>query len=929
MARWSPLLAFVALVAPGAFAANPALPKGPSAIPGGFIVELSAASGKRSADAHDDFLSELDKRAGGRFVTRTKYDSPVFKGLAVQLNVPLRRARIGHWTVTTDVAARQDLVDLASIPNVVSVRPIFVHEASKPVSVHVATGPDDPAVFPDGQSPHVMTGVDKAHAQGITGKGVKIGIIDSGVDYRHPSLGGGFGPGFKFAGGYDFVGDAYDGTFHPAKPDGDPLDTCFGHGTHVAGIVGADPGNLYNISGVAPGAELHAYRVSGCPGAIGEDILLAAMLRAHDDGMDVITISLGYVSGWGEEMSAVVASRIAKLGRTVTVSVGNEGRDGAMVIRSPATGDGVIGVGSVDNVFTTYFTFISNASDRPIPYITWSIPNPGTLVPIDLLEQPYPLIALTTDPLANDIGCTPLGDDVPNLAEYAVIIRESTKCNTRTQYQNLVNRGGKLFIAYNAQIIPPAGETIRVAKVVHNDDAIDLINELAKGTKITVTFPQGPAGSDDPNPDTGGLVSVYSNFGPTNELHLAPAVSAPGGNITSTYLTDYDSWAVMSGTSMAAPFIAGSAALLIEAKGKVVAKDIRAILQTTAEPVPISHEKNAVPQTLAQQGAGLVNVYNALTVRTLVTPGELLLNDTAHWKAGHNIVIKNTGKSKQTYTLTHKPAGTTITIPPGHVDYNRAPIPLVDAPVGVQFSRSRVTLAPGASATVTARISPPKNVDPKNLPIVSGWIDIQGSAGDHLKVSYLGLAGSMGDIQAISTNNIHIVKEFELPGIVFYDRFFTPTIQVGPANYTPAQVSSVFLDILMAQASRRVVFDLVPFDTDVQSTIPDPLHPSAQAKRSPIWSSWWPGLRKPAAGGSFSDVPILGNIAEWDYVPRWDSGGLPYYGLNLPTQFANGTKLPFGQYRLLVRALRPFGNPDLEKDYDVYVSEQWGLVESH
>ncbi|EEB90703.1 hypothetical protein MPER_11053 [Moniliophthora perniciosa FA553] len=65
--------------------------------------------------------------------------------------------------------------------------------------------------IPDTQSTHVMTGVDKLHAQGITGEGIKIGVIDTGVDYMHPALGGGFGPGFKIAGGYDFVGDDYDG----------------------------------------------------------------------------------------------------------------------------------------------------------------------------------------------------------------------------------------------------------------------------------------------------------------------------------------------------------------------------------------------------------------------------------------------------------------------------------------------------------------------------------------------------------------------------------------------------------------------------------------------------------------------------------------------------------------------------------------------
>jgi len=77
-----------------------------------------------------------------------------------------------------------------------------------------------------------MGGVDKLHNLGIKGKGIKIGIVDTGVDYRHPSLGGGFGPGFKIAGGWSFVSD--NGTSISAP---DPIAICSGggHGTHVAG----------------------------------------------------------------------------------------------------------------------------------------------------------------------------------------------------------------------------------------------------------------------------------------------------------------------------------------------------------------------------------------------------------------------------------------------------------------------------------------------------------------------------------------------------------------------------------------------------------------------------------------------------------------------------------------------------------------------
>ncbi|RKP07196.1 peptidase S8/S53 domain-containing protein, partial [Thamnocephalis sphaerospora] len=107
----------------------------------------------------------------------------------------------------------------------------------------------------------------------FTGKGITVGIIDSGIDYGHTALGGCFGSGCKVAFGYDFVGDDYTASNRP-KPDDDPMDTCNGHGTHVAGIIAGQQGSF---AGVAPQATLGAYRVFGCTGRVELDVVLDAI----------------------------------------------------------------------------------------------------------------------------------------------------------------------------------------------------------------------------------------------------------------------------------------------------------------------------------------------------------------------------------------------------------------------------------------------------------------------------------------------------------------------------------------------------------------------------------------------------------------------------------------------------------------------------
>ena len=136
------------------------------------------------------------------------------------------------------------------------------------------------------------------------------------------------------------------------------------------------------------------------------------------------------------------------------------------------------------------------------------------------------------------------------------------------------------------------------------------------------------------------LPTILCSYGPSNDFFFKPAVAAPGGNILSTLPVRLGSFGILSGTSMATPFAAGSSALLLQVKGRsaAVALAARSLFETTANVVSSSKVSGSPLQTVAQQGAGLIQVHNALRYATVVTPGEFLLNDTAHFR-GTSVVI--------------------------------------------------------------------------------------------------------------------------------------------------------------------------------------------------------------------------------------------------------------------------------------------------
>jgi minor extracellular serine protease Vpr len=567
---------------------------------------------------------------------------------------------------------QSELGKLTRIPGIKNIYPVQIVDMPEPQQ-----SPE-----PELSSSLSMIGADIAQSElGYTGEGIKVAVMDTGIDYDHPDLGGGFGPGYRVAYGWDFVGDDYNAD--PASPSYDPIpvpdpdpDDCNGHGTHVAGIIGANG----NVTGVAPDVTFGAYRVFGCEGSTTDDIMLAAMEMALADGMDVLNMSIGSPFDWPQSPTAMAASRLVDKGMVVVASIGNEGAYGLYAAGAPGLGDKVIGVASYDNadVYLPYFT----VADDNVGYITMDYsPDPPTSGDYEIVEASLNGTAIVPGSLVGKVALVPRGT-----------------YSFHDKAANAIDAGAVAVLIYNnaaGVFSGTLGEPIDGVTPVVGISQADGLSILSQAAPIMMTWTDQMALFPSP---TGGLISSFSSYGLSPDLALKPDIGAPGGNVYSTYPLEKGGYATLSGTSMASPHVAGAAALLLQARPGTPAQNVRDILQNSADPSLWSLAPGyGLLDNVNRQGAGLLDIDDAILSTTEIEPGKISAGEGEAGPFVQQLTIENDSDTPVTYDLSYENAVSTggVITPDFYMS---------DA--SVSFNHDTVTVKAHSTAKVKATIYP-------------------------------------------------------------------------------------------------------------------------------------------------------------------------------------------------------------------------------
>jgi subtilisin family serine protease len=552
----------------------------------------------------------------------------------------------------------------------------------------------------------------------LTGKGTRVGIIDSGIDYNHVDFTPtGVGPDSRVKVGYDFVDDT-----------NDCKDSGFGgkmppHGTHVAGITsGRNPNNDEKV-GVAPESDLYIYKVfSREGGGANPANIIKAAEQSVKDKCDVINLSLGHPTDGSSDDSGNpyydALLNAYKAGTMVVAAAGNEGtrhKKNPWPIGAPGVFDFALQVSASDD--RLHQSFVFTTEDRK---------EISTNAYRALYSPPFP----TKANFYNNIKLIDCGfgreDEFPSSVKgnIAFISRGPKENGLSFQLKNLnAKKAGALgCIIYNYDPEPFGGILVNTQQGERPEDFDEFIpcifisgvkasiiqENLSKSYKISFPMLSNITFSD------------FSSTGPSysaDENILKPEICAPGKQINSAVLNNkYEDW---DGTSMATPFVAGCVALTRQAHPKWKSQTIKNIFMHSSD--LLKNFVNGQYISYFLQGAGQVNVQNAITSPIEINPPYIMRNKE-QFNQPITISIKNIIDQDVTLSLSAEIFDCILT----QLDLENLPMP--EKPVSFKLSKEEITIKPGETTKIQLSILEKEDAFINNKYEGAFWIDIQNAS---------------------------------------------------------------------------------------------------------------------------------------------------------------------------------------------------------
>jgi minor extracellular serine protease Vpr len=591
-----------------------------------------------------------------------------------------------------------------------------------------------------------------AGGRSVAGAGVKIGIIDTGIDHNHPF----FDPtGFSFPPGFPKC-DALDSDSHTpdqdcryvsekvivakvfynkARQQGLDAQAIQDHGSHVAGDASGVTGqtavvngvSIDDMSGIAPGAWLGNYNVF--PGTVdnarSEDIL-NAVDAAVEDGMDVLNLSLGGTFHGNQDLLALGLDNAVDAGLVVAVAAGNGG-PGQGTLDSPGRARKVITVAASTNRHFVGQPFTYPASG-------------GTTIGAAVGD--FPPLPTASFGLYFNTELTACTSVDPGASGNVVVVNRGG-CTFSTKVRNAIAAGAIGVVVINNV----AGDPVAMAKdggggddlpavMIGKNEGADLRTANPPDASAVATFEEFVT----PNQD---ILAGFSSQGPTAvDFAVKPDVTSVGVNVLSSITCvgkpagcpgDGSGWAFFSGTSMSTPHIAGSAAVLLGLNDWSPAQ-VKSALVNRADLVI----KDAVTGTHdvgpTAQGGGRENLSVAADATTWMDPVSASFGRVT---VGHPTSV--------TITLSN-PTGTdetfSVSITKFTPDTFGGTVPLIWNAGILSAGDNRITVPGSVTVPANGSTTMTVTVNAGLRDVVQGWINLDGPGSNDLHFAYYAIVGN-------------------------------------------------------------------------------------------------------------------------------------------------------------------------------------------